>query len=51
MYKDMECALEMKKVYEIVIINIVRKTENVECLGVVRSQTLKSMLQKCLGLY
>jgi len=51
MYKDMECALEMKKVYEILIINIVRKTENVECLGVVRSQTLKSMLQKCLGLY
>jgi len=51
MYKGMERALEMKKVYEILIINIVRKTKNVECLEVVKSKTLKHVLQKCLWLY
>jgi len=47
----MERALEMKKVYEVLIINILRKTENVEGLGVVRSKTVKHVLQKCFGLY
>jgi hypothetical protein len=47
----MERALQMKKVYEVLIINILRKTENVEGLGVVRSKTVKHVLQKCFGLY
>jgi hypothetical protein len=49
--KSMERALEIKKVHEILIIKIVRKTENLEGLGFVRSKTLKHMLQKCYGLY
>jgi hypothetical protein len=49
--KSVERVLEIKKVHEILIIKIVRKRENLEGLGVVRSKTLKHMLQKYFGLY
>lgn len=49
--KGVELALDLTKVHEILVIEMVRKTENLECLGVIRSKTLKHMLQKCFGLY
>jgi hypothetical protein len=47
----MERVLEIKKVYEILIIKIVRETEHLGGLGIVRTKTFKHMLQKCFGLY